>query len=101
MVQAGRVELDELHIGDTRADPVGHGYAVPGGYVRVARYEVDLAGPTRRKDGCFGEEGVYGAGWLIQYIRAQDPVLFRRADELGVGYEVNGHVVLVNLYVGV
>ena len=44
VVQAGGVELVELHVGDPAAGAPGHGDAVAGGAVRVAGVQVDLAG---------------------------------------------------------
>ena len=44
VVQAGRVELHELHVGHAAAGAPGHGDAVAGGGVRVAGVEIDLAG---------------------------------------------------------
>ena len=44
VVEAGRMELVELHVGDAAAGAPGHGDAVAGGAVRVGGVEVDLAG---------------------------------------------------------
>ena len=43
VVEAGGVELEELHVGHLGAHPVGHGHPVAGGDVGVGGVEVDLA----------------------------------------------------------
>jgi hypothetical protein len=43
VIQAGRVELHELHVRHRCPRPVGAGHAVAGGHVRVGRVQVDLA----------------------------------------------------------
>ena len=43
MIEAGGMELDELHVGDRRAGALGHGHAVAGGDVRIGGVEIDLA----------------------------------------------------------
>ena len=55
VVQAGRVELDELHVGDPAAGAPGHGDAVAGRGVGIGRVQVDLAGAAG------GQHGVAGA----------------------------------------
>src|SRR5438094_368666 len=51
VIEAGRVELEELHVGDRRAGAVGHGDAVAGGDVGVGGVEVDLARAARAEEG--------------------------------------------------
>jgi hypothetical protein len=46
VVQAGRVELDELHVADAAAGAPGHRDAVAGGGVGVAGVAIDLADAT-------------------------------------------------------
>src|SRR3990170_1606421 len=90
MVQAGGVELDELHVGDLRADPVAHGYAVACRDVRVAGIQVDLPGPAGGEHGRLGQEGIDGSGLLVEGIRPPDSLFFSRGHELGMGGEVDG-----------
>ena len=47
VVQGGGMELDELDIGDRRADPQGHRHAVTGGLHRVGGHRVELATAAR------------------------------------------------------
>ena len=49
VVEAGRVELDELHVPDPAAGPPGHGDPVAGRGVRVRRVAVDLADAAGRE----------------------------------------------------
>ena len=51
VVEAGRVELNELHVGDAAAGAPGHGDAVAGCRVRIGRVEIDLAGTARGDNG--------------------------------------------------
>jgi hypothetical protein len=57
VVQAGRVELDEFHIGDAAAGAPGHRDTVAGGGVGVGRVQVDLAGAAGGQHGVVGGEG--------------------------------------------
>ncbi len=46
VIQAGRVELVEFHIGDAATGAPGHGDAIAGSAVRVAGVQIHLAGAT-------------------------------------------------------
>ena len=58
VVEAGRVELEELHVRDRRAGAVRHRDAVAGRDVGVRRVEVDLA----RRRRCRGRSRGRGSG---------------------------------------
>ena len=62
VVQAGRVELDELHVADRHAGAVGHGDAVAGRDVGVGRVEVHLAGAAGGQQRRARAEALHRAG---------------------------------------
>ena len=72
IVEAGRVELHELHVGDAAARPPGHGDAVAGRAARRGREEVDAARPARRQDGRAGGERLDPVGRAVEGIDAPD-----------------------------
>ena len=49
MIEAGRVKLDEFHVGNATTGTPGHGDPVAGGGVRIGRVQIDLAGAARRE----------------------------------------------------
>jgi hypothetical protein len=67
VVEAGGVELDELHVGDGRPRTPSYGHAVAGGDVGVAGVEVDLAAAAGGED---GEAGAHREDALV--ARPQD-----------------------------
>ena len=71
VVQAGRVELDELHVRHPAARAPGHGDAVAGGGVGVGGVEVDLAGAAGGQDGVRRAEGQHLVGGLVERVQAQ------------------------------
>ena len=97
VVQGGRVELHELHVGHGRAGAVRHGDPVAGGNVRVAGVEVDLAGPSRGKERDAGGEGLHRAALDVQHVRAQAAVFVELfLQHLRLGDEVDGDMVFVD-----
>ena len=54
MMQRGRVELHELHVGHRHAGPQGHGQPVGGGLGRVGGHREQLAGPAGGQHGVVG-----------------------------------------------
>src|SRR5204862_485662 len=68
VVQAGGVELDELHVGDRRAGAIGHGHPVGGGDVGVGGVQVDLAGAAGGKNGGARDVGLDLAGGAIEDV---------------------------------
>ena len=75
VVEAGRVELEELHARDRRAGAESHRDAVAGRDVGVAGVEVDLAGAAGGEQGRRGEEGVHAAAAAVQHVGAPDAVV--------------------------
>jgi hypothetical protein len=89
VVQARRVELEELHVRDARPGPVGHRHPVAGADVRVAGVQVDLARPARGQHGHLAQEGL-DAAVAAQHVGAQAAVGVRAAD-LALGDQVDRH----------
>ena len=75
------MELDELHVGDLRANAVAHCKPIACGYVRVAGIEIDLACPSRGQHCGPCEEGRDLSRALIEDIGAPDRLFARRGDE--------------------
>ena len=48
------MELDELHVPQFHAGPVGQGVSVAGRHVRIGRFAVDLTGASGAQNGLFG-----------------------------------------------
>ena len=71
VVEARRVELEELHVGDARADPIGHGDAVARRDVGVRGVEVDLAGAAGRQHDGARDDGHHLAGPLVEQVGAE------------------------------
>ncbi len=90
VIEAGRVELEELHVADPRADPVRHRHAVAGRDVGVGRVEVDLAAAAGGQHDRARDGGLDRAGFLIEQVGAEHRV---RAAVLGGGQEIDRHVV--------
>lgn len=71
MVEAGRVKLDEFHVGDAAASAPAHGDAVAGGDIRVAGVQVDLARAAGGEHGKAAGDGDDLVGVAIQNIAAE------------------------------
>ena len=56
VVKAGRMELDEFHVGDPAAGAPGHGDAVAGRSVGIRRIQINLAGAAGRDQRIRGAE---------------------------------------------
>ena len=69
MEQAGRVELDELHVGDGHARAVGHGHAVAGGDVGIGGVEIDLAAAAGGEEHVLRGDGLDPAAWCCRARR--------------------------------
>ena len=59
--QAGRVELDKLHVFQGQSGPVGNGHAITGNRVGIGGKAVDPASAAGGKDNGFGTKGHEGA----------------------------------------
>ena len=95
VVQAGGVELDELHVGHPTARTPGCCNAVARGRVRVGGVQVHLACATCGQDGVGCAERHHLVQRFVQCINAMTawfngPIRIR---DLGVGDQVHKHVV--------
>src|SRR6185295_11416841 len=77
IVEAGRVELHELHVGDPAAGPPGHGDAVAGGAARRGREEIDAPRAAGGEDGGAGGEGLDLPALAVQRIDPPDMTVAR------------------------
>jgi hypothetical protein len=100
VIQAGRVELDELHVADTATGAPGHGNAVAGGGVGVAGVAVDLAHAAGGQHHGGSGQGLHPAMVHVQGIH---PVAARwfLAFEMARGDHVHRHPALAQRDVGV
>jgi hypothetical protein len=98
VVQAGRVELDELHVRHPAAGAPGGGNAVAGGGVGVGGVQVHLARAARGQDGLRRAEGHHLVGTFVQRVQAQAAV--QRQAALLAGDQVHQRVVLEQRDVG-
>ena len=103
VVQAGRVKLDELHVGHPAARAPGRGDAVAGGGVGVGGVEVHLARAAGGQNGVAGAEGLDLVPVHIQHIGpvAAWRCVGRCTGQLAAGDQVDQHVVLEEHDVGV
>ena len=70
VIQAGRMELHELHIRDPAAGAPGHGDAVARRRIRIGRVEIDLAGAARCQHDMAGRQGHHFVSFLIERVQA-------------------------------
>ena len=98
VVQAGGVELDELHVLDPAAGAPGHGDAVARGGIGVGRVKVDLARATGGDHGVRRRERHDAI--LVQIQDVSSPAAVVVQTELGSGHEVNDDVPLEHRDVG-
>jgi len=92
VVQAGRMELDEFHVGHRAARAPGRGDAVAGGGVGVGGVEVHLARAAGGHDGVRRAKGVDLVALFIKGVEPEAAVL--RQAPLAAGDQVDQHVVL-------
>ena len=91
MVQAGRMELVEFHVGDTAAGAPGHGDAVTTGGVRITGIQVNLAGAAGGEYHLAGTEGLDALPVAVQHIGTDTAVVCQ--PQFVAGDQVNGDVV--------
>ncbi len=91
MVQAGRVELHELHVGHHGPGAIRHGHPVARCDVGVRGVEVRLARPPRRQTHDAGGEGLHAAG-RFEHVGAEAPL--PAGGRGALHQEVHGVVVL-------
>jgi hypothetical protein len=99
MIETGRMELHELHVGDPTARAPGHGDAVAGGDVGVAGVEIDLVGPAGGQHHEAGEEGLDLPVAEIEDIGAQTAMLAMSRQMSGRD-EIDGDVLLIERHIG-
>jgi hypothetical protein len=92
MVQAGRMELDELHVRERGARAIGHRHPVAGRDVGIARVEIHLAGAARREQRHARLERHHGS-LGVEHIGA-DHALRSGPAELARGEQVDAAVIL-------
>ena len=93
------MELEELHVGDRGAGPVGHGHAVAGRHVRVGRVEVDLPGPAGGEHGHRRGQGADGTAVPVEDVGAERSAGSGHARPLA-GDDVDGDLVLLDADAG-
>ena len=70
VVEAGGVELNELHVGNATACAPGHGHAITGGSLGVAGVAIDLAHTARGQHYAGCGHGLHMTGLEVQGIEA-------------------------------
>ena len=71
MIQAGRVELEKLHVGDFSSRPVRQGNAVAGGGIGVRGIKVNLTRAPRGQENRFTHKGDDLARLFVQHVESQ------------------------------
>ena len=74
LVEAGRMKLHELEVGDRAAGTVGHGDTVAGRDVRIGGVEIDLARTAGGQNGVARQHGAHLAGPLVEHVGADAAV---------------------------
>jgi hypothetical protein len=100
VVEAGRVELDELHVHDGGPRPVGHGDAVSRRDLRVAGVDVDLAAAPGGQQGQRRANPPDLAALLVEQVGTDHPGRPGPRQLLG-GHQVHGQDVSEDLDPGV
>ena len=96
MVEASRVELDELHVRNHSTGPPRHGDTIPRSDIGIRRVEIHLPATASGQHGDIAAEGLHLTRGFIQDINANAAVLHRVAEFAG-GYEIHRHVVFHDL----
>ncbi len=100
MIEAGGMELVELHVGHAAAGAPGHGDAVAGGGIGVAGIEIDLAGATGGQHHVPRGIGVHVVVTALQHVGAETAV--RPAiPQLARGNEIHGDMVFADVDIAV
>ena len=82
VVEASGVELNEFHIKDWDACPIGHRDSVTSGDVGIGGIEVNLAAATRSDDDGIGAKGFHLSIFRVQDIDAVASIGFVKAQSL-------------------
>ena len=99
VVQAGGVELDEFHIGNSASCAPGHGNAVARGCVGVGGVVVHFARAAASQHNVRAGQREYALRLFIQNVSTQNTGLFLA--QTVAGDQVDHHVVFKQLNVGV
>ena len=94
VIQAGGMELDELHVGNAAAGTPAHGNAIPGGGVRIGGVQIDLARASGGKHHMVGSDRFHAAACFVQTIQAKTPVAGQA--QFARGNQVHRHMVFQN-----
>ena len=89
VIQTGRVELDELHVGDRGSSAVGHCHTITGRDVRVRRIKIDFAATARGQENRAGGKGPDLVGFLVQHIHTMAAIR-SLLPELVAGDQIDG-----------
>ena len=104
VVQAGRVELDELHVRHATAGAPGHGNAVAGRGVGVAGVAVHLAHTAGGQHHRRSHQGLHAVGFDVQGVHAVTALrrtrLHRVLLQVALGDQVDRHPLLTQGDVG-
>jgi hypothetical protein len=105
MIEAGGMELNELHIGHGGPRAIGHGDAVAGGDVGIGGVKIDFAAAAGGQEDKGGGEGLDPVCGFVKHISAQAAVARRTlyalaARQLLGGDKVDGEMVFEHLDVG-
>ena len=98
MKKAGRMKLDEFHVGDNRAGAPCHRDAIAGRDRRVGRVEINLAATPGGEDQPVGADGFHHAGNFIEHINSEAMILGGKA-KFGRGDQIDRHVIFEQLNV--
>ena len=93
VVEAGGVELHELHVGHRRPGPPCHGHTVAGRDVWIGCIEIDTTAPSRGEDRDIGADRLDGTARLVQHIETHTSILHGIAQLTG-GDQVDRDAVL-------
>ena len=69
MIEAGGVELDELHVRKGGPGPPGHGHAIAGRDFGIGGIKIDAPAPASGQHHAVAAEGGHFRGGLIQHIK--------------------------------
>jgi len=89
IVEAGRVELHHLHVGDARARSPSHRNAVSGRAARGGGELIDTACPACGEDGCARNVALDFARFFIERIDAPNPACGGELLAIAISDEVN------------
>src|SRR5580698_4364956 len=99
MKQTGGMELNKFHIGDSRSCTPSHSHPVASRDIGVGGIEIDFAASAGGQDNSIAANGFDNPGGFIEDVDA-DHAIFGGVTEFARGDQVNAHMVIKNLDVG-